>query len=276
MRILLSLLLLAGVAAARPPAWALREYLEQAAQKPPPAPADRSPWEVGGSLGLTLSSGEEQSITLAFGFDIAKEWKPKRLKLTLRLASLLEITDGVRTTEFYRFTERLTKALDEDGERSLFEDLLLEHDIDEDLKLRVQVTVGLRQRLINSGSFKLWGEAGGGALYEDYGTGQEDTDAIADLGFEFEWKIGKKVLYKQTAKAFPTLGGGAESGEFRIVAQSTITTPISSTVSLNLSVLYKYNSNPVGGIPPGDLKITLTLNFKFTAPPEEDPEEKAS
>ena len=272
MRILLSLLLLAGVAAARPTARALREYLAQADQKPPPAPAAKSPWEVGGSLGLTLSTGEEDSLTLAFGFDIANEWKTKRVKLTLKLASLLEITSGVRTTEFYRFTQRLTKALDADAERSLFQDLLIEHDIDEDLDLRVQVTIGLRQRLIDSESFKFWGEAGGGGLYEDFGTGLEDTDAIADLGFEFEWKIGKKVLYKQTAKAFPTLGGGTESGEFRIVAQSTITTPISSTVSLNLSVLYKYNSDPVAGVPQSDLKVTLTLNFKFTAPPEEKPD----
>ena len=134
--------------------------------RPPAVELKSSPWKIGGSLGFTVASGEEQSLTLAFGFDIEKDWKPKRIKLTFKLASLVEITDGERTTEFYRFTERLTKALDDDDNRSLFQDLLIEHDIDEDLELRVQVTLGYRKRLIDSGSFRLWGEAGGGGLYK--------------------------------------------------------------------------------------------------------------
>ena len=144
-------------------------------------------------------------------------------------------------------------------------------------KLRVQVTLGYRKRLIESGSFKLWGEAGGGGLYEDFGTGRQDTDVIGDVGFEFEWKFGKAVLWKQTAKIFPTLTGGTggDAREFRVVTQTTITTPISATVSLNLSVLYKYNSNPVRNVPPSDIKLALTLNFKFTAPPEEKPTDPA-
>ena len=109
MRILVSLLLLAGVAAARPPAWALRAYEEDTAQMRPPAvELKSSPWKIGGSLGFTVASGEEQSLTLAFGFDIEKDWKPKRIKITYKLASMVEVTDGERTTEFYRFTERLT------------------------------------------------------------------------------------------------------------------------------------------------------------------------
>jgi putative salt-induced outer membrane protein YdiY len=217
------------------------------------------PWDITGALGFTLTEGNSDTIQLTIGADAKREW-PK-WKLGMKLGILYGETDGDQTASEWLFLERLERKLSERA--TIFQDLLLEHDEEEDLRYRIQVTLGYNRRLVKKEKFELWGNVGGGVLYESFFNGS-DTEGIAQLGITFTWQITKTLKYEQILTFYPSL---SETGEFRMYWESVFTTPLSDRLDLRLSIIDRYDSNPQPGIDENDLTVALSIAIKFTKPP---------
>lgn len=229
-----------------------RGYLSAAAET-------TSPWDIRGALGFTLTDGNSDTIQLTVGADAKREWI--LWKLGMKLGILYGESDGDQTASEWIFLERLERKLSEKA--TIFQDLLLEHDEEEDLRYRIQLTLGYNRRLVKKETFELWGNVGGGVLYEEFFDASE-TEAIAQLGIDFTWQITKQLKYTQVITFYPSL---SEGGEYRLYWESVFTTPISDRFDLRLTILDRYDSNPQTGVEKNDLTIAISLAVKFTKPP---------
>jgi putative salt-induced outer membrane protein YdiY len=216
------------------------------------------PWEITGALGFTLTDGNSDTVTLAVTADAKREWELWKLFMGLRI--LYAETDGTQSASEWIFLERLQRKLSERA--TIFQDFLGEHDEEEDLHYRLQLTFGYNRRLVKKEKFELWGNIGGGVLYEDF-FDESETEAIAQLGITFTWQITKNLKYEQILTFYPSL---SEGGEFRMYWESTFTMPVSERVDLRLSIIDRYDSDPQAGIEENDLTIALSLAIKFTKP----------
>ncbi|HEX5138194.1 MAG TPA: DUF481 domain-containing protein [Planctomycetota bacterium] len=223
------------------------------------ADATTKPWEIKGALGFTLTDGNSDTMTLLVGAEALREWT--KWKLSMKLGILYAESDDVQTASEWMFIEKLERKLSERA--TIFQALLLEHDEEEDLRYRIQFTMGYNRRLVKKEKFELWGNVGGGVLHESF-FDEDETEAIAQLGINFTWQITKNLKYEQIIVFFPSL---SKSGEFRMYWESVFTTPISDRLDLRISILDRYDSNPQPGVEENDLTVAIALAIKFTKPP---------
>ena len=116
------------------------------------------PWVITGNLGVTVTDGNSETVTISIGIDATKEWD--KLALYLKHRSIYAEDQNVQSANEHIFTERLEYALSEIS--WLTQNLLLEHDDEEKLKYRIILTVGYKRRLVKKENFELFGEVGGG------------------------------------------------------------------------------------------------------------------
>ncbi|MGQ0613171.1 MAG: DUF481 domain-containing protein [Planctomycetaceae bacterium] len=250
MKCLAAILLLASLTWADALDQAVDSYLAAAEE------SDPGPWTIRGNLGVTLTSGNSDSFTVSAGADASRAWDP--WTLFLKAGIVYGKSEGVESASEQTFTERLERAISEKA--SLFQEFYVEHDEREQLDYRLQFTVGYRRKLVEKENFVLHGEAGGGVLHEEFRTGPE-TEGIAQVGFDFVWKIGKNLTFTQRVVIFPSL---SETGEFRILSESVFTTPLGERLDLRFAIIDKFDSNAPAGVKENDLLVTLSLQIRFT------------
>jgi putative salt-induced outer membrane protein YdiY len=249
-RTLMSLALLASLASA--------ENLKQAVDGYLKAAAPSEPWVVTGQFGFALTDGNSETLTVTAGIDGKKVFDP--WTLTLNLTSLYAEDSGDQSANEHILTEKLTRALDEKS--SIFQMLVLEHDDEEALHYRLLLTVGYERQLVKKEGYDLKGDIGGGVLHEEY-RDDDNTEAIAQIGFTIVWEITKQLKYEGRLVFFPSL---SEGGEFRALWSNKFTTPVSDRVDLQLLIVDKYNSNAPVGVEKNDILVVLTLKVSFTEP----------
>jgi len=237
---------------------ALAESLEDAVLAYLAAADDGVPerWQVTGNLGAALTSGNSESLTLAAGAEAKRAFDP--WTLGLKFTQIYTRSEGVESANESVLTERLERALS--AKAWLFQELLLEHDEREELTARVQLTFGYKRLLRKTDRFTWHAEGGAGVLHEEFRVNPE-TEAILQIGTDFVWKISDKLTYTQRFVVYPSL---SESGEFRFLAESMFTTPLGERVDLRLSIIDKFDSNPIAGVEKNDLLVTISLQVRFT------------
>ncbi|MDH3591416.1 MAG: DUF481 domain-containing protein [Planctomycetota bacterium] len=233
----------------------LKEAVDQYLVSAQSGPLD-SPWTVTGNLGVTVTDGNSDTFTLTFGVEGVTKWDSWTLKL--KLASIYAESNQVQSANEHIFIERLEKAFSDI--ESLFQELYLEHDDEEKLHFRIQITVGYKRRLIKKEKFEMWGEVGAGVLYEEF-RATDDTEAILHLGVNWTWQLTKELLYTQIITFYPSLSNG---GEFRMYWESVFSTPIGDRLDLRLSIIDKYDSDAPAGIKDNDIIVALSIAIKFT------------
>lgn len=248
-RVLCALLLWTAASRAETLREAVDGYLRAAEGAP-------RPWKIAGNVGITVTEGNSDTLTVTAGAEGAREFEP--WKILLKIRAIYAESGGVETANEQVFTERLERAL---TERSwLFQEFMLEHDEQEALSYRIQFTLGYKRQLVRREGFNLYAEAGGGVLYERFRAATE-TEGIAQLGFNLDWKLTDHLLFTQSFTIYPSF---SEGGEYRFVSESVFTTPIGEKVDLRFSIIDKFDSQPPAGVKENDLQVTLSLAIRFT------------
>ena len=248
MRSMLVLALLTSLARAETLDQAVRSYL---AEEPPV-----EGWKITGRLGLTVTDGNSDTITFTAGLDAVRDWEPWKVVVTE--SSLYSEDDGDQTANEHILTIRLERKISERG--ALFMQTLLEYDEQEDLDLRLVLTLGYKHQLVKKEDFNLWGELGGGVIHEEF-SALSETAGTAHVAVNWEWKLSEQLTYTQSFLLLPNL---SEGGEFLFIAESVLTNPINERLDLRLSLTDRYNSDPVAGNEENDLQVTLTIAIKLT------------
>ncbi len=237
-------------------------YLKDVGGKLPVKAADAGapggPWKIVGTLGVTVTDGNSETVTATAGVTAQTAWDV--WKLMLSLSSIYSESQDVESANEHIFTERLDRKLSDIS--SIFQELRIEHDERERLSVRLQLSVGYARQLKKTKTFELWGEVGAGILYEEFrNPDTDDTAGELILRLRWTWQITDQLKYESTLTFWPNL---SEGGEFRAEWVNTFTTPVSDRINLAFSIIDRYDSDAPAGVEDNDIIVTLALTIDFT------------
>ncbi len=219
-----------------------------------------------GSLGAGLSSTSGNSKATAFNVNGEALRQTEQDKARIYGTAIYGKSNGVETTNLFRAGGRYDYNLTQ--QIFGFGGLDAERDKIGNLKLRLAPSVGLGYHVIKNPNttFDVFG--GVGYVRDSFYTPQllngslRDTYGRAELllGEESTHKLSATTSFRQRLVVYPNL---AESGQYRAVFDAGLAVAMSSTMSLTLGLINRYNSDPGGTLKKNDLLFVTGVNVKF-------------
>jgi hypothetical protein len=80
------------------------------------------------------------------------------------------------------------------------------------------------------------------------------------LAEDFTWKVNKQMTMTEKFEFFPRAG---EPSQYRAHFESTLSYALLSHLSINLTALDFYDTNPAAGVPPNSFELRSSLGLKF-------------
>lgn len=143
----------------------------------------------------------------------------------------------------------------------VFGDVLLEHDRFESIDFRMDGTVGAGYEWFNTDRGQLLTDLGVGLTYEVDDFGDSTTEPSARFGLEYNQTIFEESQFTQLVTLYPSLGN---LGDFRLITQSDLSTPISDSLSWLISIINEYDNDPPrANIKKNDLSIRTGVQYNF-------------
>lgn len=223
-------------------------------EKPPEKPK----WEGAVNAGVTLTSGNSDSVLATIGANAKKKWEKDEFMLGA-LGGYGE-SDDVKNTEFvgayaqynHLFTEKFYGGVRVDG---LYDGLAA-------LSYRFTISPVAGYYFIKNDKTLLSVEAGPSYVIEKY-FGQADNDSYLGIRFaqRFEHKLTESTKIWEYADYTPAIDDWAE--KYIINVEAGISTAMNKAWSLRIVGLYTYNSEPSPGREKGDFKLIAGTEYKF-------------
>jgi putative salt-induced outer membrane protein YdiY len=235
------------------------------------APADaggasgQQPEEVSWSgtieAGLQVREGNTDTVDL---FGKVKALRKSERQERTALASFDYAESSGKTTRSRVFAEGTYRSYG--PARSYFFAVINgEYDEIEDLILRVNAAAGPGRKFIDSENTTLLGEVGAGATVEFYqsrpGTDDEKIEAVLRFHGELVTKVFDRSEFAQALTIYPSM---TDFGAFKLVSDTSLTTPLSERLDLRISIHDEYDSDPeVAGVKRNDLTVRATFIYRF-------------
>jgi putative salt-induced outer membrane protein YdiY len=224
----------------------------------PPPPVS---WSGTVEAGLQIREGNTDTVDL---FGKVKALRKSKRQERTALGSFDYAESEGRTTRIRVFAEGTYRSYG--PARSYFFAVINgEYDEIEDLILRVNAAAGPGRKFIDTENTTLLGEVGAGATVEFYrsrpGTDDEKIEAV--LRFHGEWitKVFDRSEFAQVLTIYPSM---TDLGAFKIVSDTSLTTPLSERLDLRLSIHDEYDNDPeVAGVKKNDLTVRATFIYRF-------------
>jgi putative salt-induced outer membrane protein YdiY len=136
-----------------------------------------------------------------------------------------------------------------------------EHDRFADIDYRLLPAIGIGYWLFNSDDMKFLLEAALGWEHTVFNTNgkNKDTAVLTPRAF-FEKKLFSNSKVSQDIYYYPALNDFAN---YRLHSETVLSVSINDKLSLNLSLIDDYNSNPKGGAEKNDLRLISSLGYSF-------------
>jgi putative salt-induced outer membrane protein YdiY len=128
------------------------------------------------------------------------------------------------------------------------------------IDLQWELGPGLGWHAFKQERFVLDFETGGQYLARDLSVGEDTHSVFLRFGENLTWQIAPRITLKQN---FAYLPQSTEFSDYRLRFDSTVEFGILQNLSLNLSVVNLYDSNPAQAVEPNQLQIRSTLGVNF-------------
>ncbi len=224
---------------------------EAAAVTPPPPPK----WKSSAAAGITLTSGNSDTLLLNANFNTEKKWDQN--ELSFGVDGTYGEQDGDKNVEVLRgfgqynrlFTERFYGLFRADAV----------HDAVADVEYRVTVSAGLGYYFIKNEKTFLRGEFGPGVVFEKQG-GETSTYMTLRAGERFEHQLSKTAKLWQSVEILPEVG---DWNNYVINAELGVDVSINTRWSLRTFVQDTYDNEPAPGRKRNDVKLVAGVAYKF-------------
>lgn len=228
---------------------ALNARAGEAAPPPPPR------WNSTFTAGLTLTSGNSDTLTATALLGTEKKWDKNEAALGIDGAygeqddeKNVEILHGFG--QYNRlFTERLFGLIRVDAL----------HDAIADVEYRVTISPGLGYYFIKTSTNFLRGEIGPGVVFEKVG-GETDTYLTMRVAERYEHQLTKTAKLWQFAEYLPEV---SDWQNYVINAEIGIDVAISTKWSLRAYIQDTYDNKPAPGRKHNDVKVVAGTAYKF-------------
>lgn len=223
-------------------------------EKPPEKPK----WEGGVNAGVTMTSGNSDTVLATIGANAKKKWEKDEFMLGA-LGGYGE-SDDVRSTDFasafaqynHLFTERFYGGVRADG---LYDGMA-------DLSYRFTIGPLVGYYFIKNDKTLLSAEVGPSLVIEKY-FGETDNDSYLGIRFaqRFEHKLTDSTKFWEYADYTPQIDRWTEN--YIINVEVGISTAMNKAWSLRVVALYTYDSEPAPGREKEDFKLVAGTEYKF-------------
>ncbi len=134
-----------------------------------------------------------------------------------------------------------------------------EHDRFADVKLRSIPSAGIGYWFSGDFPTKAMVEASLGWQITDYYESDDDDVLVCVVSGLIEHKFRTGVVARQLLTIYPSL----EEGEYRLRSESSLTLPMRENLSIRLSLLDEYSSDPGRGRKKSDVRFISSLEWSF-------------
>lgn len=221
-----------------------------AAPKPPG-------WETSAAAGLTLTSGNSDTVLATLSLDTKRKWETD--EAFAGIAGGYGKSDDIKNTEFVRgfaqynrlFSDRFYGGLRLDAN----------YDAIATLDYRLMLSPLLGYYLIKEAKTSLAVEAGPSLVLEKYKGQSSDTYLGARFGERFEHKLTDTTRIWQSLEYVPRVDRWAE--KYTLTAEVGIETAITKQWNLRVMAQDVYDSEPAAGKKSNDLRLIAGTSYKF-------------
>jgi len=190
-----------------------------------------------------------------------------KLKITYthsRLRSIFDYTFSYGTTDGVLSDNRMygTAKTDYELTRRLYVYNLMGAGYDEIRKidLRYEIGPGLGFHLIKRTNYVLNAEVGVNYQAEDLQDNLSRDSLFYRFAEDFTWRINNRFSFDEKFEYFPQISNW---GEYRLRIEGNVRVALGSNLSLVLTVLNQYETQPAPGVGQNDLQIRSSVGVKF-------------
>lgn len=226
------------------------------AAEPTGAPITAPPlWTASASLGLTLTSGNSDTLLFTAKVVAAKKWDHNEFEIGADAAYGEQ--DHKKNNEIYHGYSQLNHLFTERFYGYVRLDAL--HDGIADVYYRVTLGPGAGYYFIKNEATMLRGEVGPAAVFEKKGT-NDTIYATLRLAERWEQKLSKTANLWESVEFLPQVD---RWGNFAVNSEIGVDVAINSHLSLKPYIQDNYVNEPASGRKKNDFKLVLALGYKF-------------
>jgi putative salt-induced outer membrane protein YdiY len=226
----------------------------------PPAPAAAPPpppkWTGSASAGLTLTSGNSDTLLFTAKLLASRKWDARN-ELDLGADATYGENEDLKNNEAIHGFAQYNRLFTDRAFGYLRLDAL--HDDIADVYYRVTLGPGVGYYFIKNERTFLRGETGPAVVFENQG-GEEQTYLTLRLADRFEHKLSETAKIWQSAELLPEVG---DWENFIINAEIGIEVAINTRWSLKTYLQDTYDNEPAEDRLKNDLKLVAAIAYKF-------------
>ena len=210
-------------------------------------------WSGDIEVGAVFTSGNTEQSNFKLRTDFARE--EGKTKHSFHADTFSAETDGDKTANrtylFYRYDYSL------DEKQRIFGRLAYEDDEFSGFDTQIDATTGYNRTLFQEENWFLTAEAGIGARFTEFETGEDNTEALIRLAGFYEWNISENALFKQFI--------GFELGDELTTTRSetSLEATIVGNLAMKLAINVKHNSDVLPGKEKTDTESTVKVVYRF-------------
>lgn len=226
------------------------------AQTPAPEP-EKPKWDGAVNAGLTLASGNSDTLLATVGVQAKKKWDQN--EFMLGAAGGYGTSDSTRNTDFAEafaqynrlFTERFYGGLR----------ISANYDGIAQLSYRVNITPLVGYFFIKNDRTTLSADVGPSLVIEKFFNQSQDIYCGLRFGQRFDHKLTDTTRIWESASYTPQVDRWAE--RYVINVELGISAAINKAWGLRVVAQYIYNSEPATGLQPDDFRLIAGTEYKF-------------
>ncbi len=223
-----------------------------------PAAAPKPPgWETSAAAGLTLTSGNSDTVLATLSLDTKRKWETD--EAFAGISGGYGKSDDIKNTEFVRGYGQYNRLFSD----RFYGGLRLDANYDAIATLDYRFTLSplLGYYLIKEAKTTLAVEAGPSLVLEKYKGQSSDTYLGARFGERFEHKLTDTTRIWQSLEYLPRVDRWAE--KYTLTAEVGIETAITKQWNLRVMAQDIYDSEPAVGKKSNDLRLIAGTSYKF-------------
>ena len=212
-------------------------------------------WDVSAAVGLTLTSGNSDTLTVNGNIQTSRKWEKNELNLGADIT--YGESDGDKNADSYGgyaqynrlFTEKFFGYARVQGL----------HDGIADLDYRITLSPGAGYYFIKNEKTSLRGEVGPGVVFESQ-AGEEDSYMTIRFAERWDQKLSDTVKLWQGVEYLPDV---EDWGRYVVNFEIGVEIQINKHLYQRTYFQDVYNSEPAPGRDENDLKLVAALAYKF-------------
>lgn len=228
-------------------------------EETPFEPEEDKLWQSEIAVGYSKTSGNTQSNQ--FSLRSKANRKTDDDEFTLRGDVYYSSTKKKMDSQKWYGMGRYAFSFVENRKWYNFYKLELDHDRFANIDYRIIPSIGIGYWFSDEPDWKAMTEVGLGLEHTEFRDGTQDSDEVVLIPRAFfEKKLFGDLLVSQDLTLYPSLG---DIGKLRLHSESRLINPINDKLSLSLSLIGDYNSNPPQDTKKNDIQIISALTYSF-------------